>query len=413
MNRFHFLAKWAGRTGRMVWILAALGLTPVPPAFAADASGVDACIRRPVVFDGTDPLRYYSVVGQGNPVLRLGDLSRCNAGGKTVSCGNTVALHEGDVVAVGKVCGENAYVQYIGATRVFIGWMDSKSISVMTNRKPLEKGYNSSPPVFHYKLIKGADVPVCAAYLQRLNVTTYKMDSWGNSSPPYCDRGEDDTVDGFAALHRVYLNADEIVAWSRRVWNFESGECPSSNELCNRRWRGSGPVISKSDAVSALDKNLLVAWKYKSDLDVENNGNPERLLVWFGLWGGHPPCGGGYEFAGKEISNTPRPQHIYILDATGKRIEDQQTLTVFGKTGAKWRRPGEPNLRPYPGEKFRGENMQPFEYRGVYYFDAAVVEEKNQEAGDVMPHGLDVYERRKDATHLVCKVGMTVDYKQN
>ena len=54
-----------------------------------------------------------------------------------------------------------------------------------------------------FKLTRGNTVPVCEAYLQRLNQTQFKY-------PANCGRPEDDQVPGFQRLTRVLLSQTEV-----------------------------------------------------------------------------------------------------------------------------------------------------------------------------------------------------------
>jgi len=388
-------------------ICAAVGLAGLAlgrGSFATESTQeIGECIKRPVAFDGVDELRYYVVRTKAGatPVLSSSPVG-CTGAIRNAPCAGEIALNDGDIVAVGKICDAKAFGQYIGTTSVAAGWTDTNSLEPIGNRKVLKKGtHNPKWPAFNFKLTKGAGVPVCAAYLQRLNVTNYE------NNAPYCDRGEDDVVEGFEALHRVYLDAAEISAWSRRIWNFETGECPSSEEHCNKRRRGH-VAINKDLATAMQRDNALSVWKYQPELDIENRGEPKGLLVWYGagLLRDRPyVCGGGLRDL--VATGLPKSQHVYILDSTRDRIEDQKTLSIFGQAGATWEHGSA--AAGHPGDKFLGENIQPFSFRGVYYFDAAVVNEK---VDGVTPSELDVYERSQDKTDLVCEVEMTPHVEQ-
>src|ERR1700728_2490693 len=96
---------------------------------------------------------------------------------------------------------------------ITVGWTAASALTELPTPPPI------SPPVtrdhdtaqlakndhterYRFQLAEGRGIPVCDAYLQRLNETEY----WG---PPYCGRPEDSRVPGFSRLHRVYLTGAE------------------------------------------------------------------------------------------------------------------------------------------------------------------------------------------------------------
>jgi hypothetical protein len=64
----------------------------------------------------------------------------------------------------------------------------------------------SSDGSAHFKLTKGRDIPVCRAYLQRLENSRFNY----YDRRPYCDRPEDDSVPGFSKPVRVDLSPTEV-----------------------------------------------------------------------------------------------------------------------------------------------------------------------------------------------------------
>jgi hypothetical protein len=66
---------------------------------------------------------------------------------------------------------------------------------------------------YRFHLIHGKGVPVCEAFLKRLEVAKF-------SNPPYCGIPESASVPGFSVLHRLSLTEKEVVDLAPRVAQF-------------------------------------------------------------------------------------------------------------------------------------------------------------------------------------------------
>ena len=73
------------------------------------------------------------------------------------------------------------------------------------------------PRYYTFDLTKGNGIPVCEAYLQRLNNTDFQ-------NMPYCGRPEDDSVPGFTRLNRVPLYAERIYRLLPKILGFQSSQ---------------------------------------------------------------------------------------------------------------------------------------------------------------------------------------------
>jgi len=116
------------------------------------------------------------------------------------------------------------------------------------------------------KLIRGHDVPVCEAYLQRLNQTVFH-------EPPYCGRPENDRVPGFTRLHRVALLPQQITSLF--------GQLPALQVKGHAHPR-LPPTQSELTLVSQGDPGLLVVWAYEPKADIENTGSTANVVIWRG-----------------------------------------------------------------------------------------------------------------------------------
>jgi hypothetical protein len=190
--------------GSMALWLSIIGLSvgALLATTSASAEDVAECAQRAVAFDGITPLSYATVSGAtgSKDYLHAQFPAQCTPG-VNEPCESSAYVLPGDVVGVGKTCGPWAYVQYIGEKRVTTGWLASSSLAP-------QKKLSAQPPSrnddytgenvrrYPFKLTKGRGIPVCEAYLQRLNSTLY-------STPPFCGRPENNSVPGFEALTRV------------------------------------------------------------------------------------------------------------------------------------------------------------------------------------------------------------------
>jgi hypothetical protein len=152
------------------------------------ATYADECVGAPVIFDGIQPLTYKRV--KGAPEDRAYIFSHYGATcrpGETNQC-KARFIVPGDIVAVAKTCGDFAYIQYIGEKAITTGWTQAKSLEswqpVSADEKPtVFGGPDAAEGHERFKLLQGNGIPVCGAYLQRLNRTEF-------GAPSYCGRPE-------------------------------------------------------------------------------------------------------------------------------------------------------------------------------------------------------------------------------
>jgi hypothetical protein len=368
------------------------GLLTLLPSLPVEAKALAECALPSVAFHGITPLRFYRVTGAKEQRLYIhasypGPCKPANHG-----CGNPKAyLVTGDTVAVGKLCGAWAYVQFIGQRFVTIGWIDRSRLAFLrkTSQVPVAPRTDDRT-IYHFKLTSGEGRPVCEAYLQRLNSAPYPY-------PPYCNRPEDDEIPGFALLHRMALSPHEISYLSNRVMEFEGHVKQGATIIRNAALvrAGKAPIgMSESEVRSTLGEADLYVWRYEPPIDIDNDGTPDNLIVWRGV-----------ETSGSCGSFSPQGewlrklQRIYLLTPDSRNIEAARTADIFRRPGHDW----EP-YEPFQGVVI-GDQFSPFEYREVYYFDVFF-----GSYGDLRGQGayrsLGVFERRKAKTVQVCEYRM-------
>jgi len=215
-------------------------------------SSLGKCTHEAVKFDGTRALMYAEIVGPPGSRVVL-----CKEGGER-KCTASTYLRPGDAIAIASRCGAFAHVQFIGTEKIFEGWVKNEDISERVTRV----SPNPSQPPYSYvfRLTKGKGVPVCEAYLQRLNTSGFDF-----SHRPYCGRPEDDSVPGFTKLIRVPLKPAEINRLYKLAYNFE---------FPPGQFEKDGPIRTGKVNVTAEVGHGLEAWGYDPPVDVFNDGVP-------------------------------------------------------------------------------------------------------------------------------------------
>lgn len=295
---------------------------------AVDANNLADCINHNVTFDGIVPLRYATVKSTPGPRLYLHESypEHC-ALGSEASCSARAYLVPGNAVAIGKNCGEWAYVQYIGEKLISEGWVESEALTPIPPPAPLIKNvYTGMPKRYPFKLTRGRGTSVCEADLQRLNQMEFR-------DPPYCGRPESTPVPGFTLLHRRYLNLAEYV----RLWSDVTGEPKSAAPV----YRGFTPA----------------AWAYVPPLNIENSVSSDTLVMWTDTDRYSSQCGAADTRTGVPM----RVGALGLLVSTDGRINNEKTYKIFGeRNGAKYGRPA--------AAEFAHE-FDIFRYRNKNYFD--------------------------------------------
>jgi len=195
---------------------------------------------------------------------------------------------------------------------------------------------------YKFQLEKGAGVPVCEAYLQRLNQTEFE-------APPFCGRPENDPIPGFSLLHRVPLSPAETARLYPRILTFLGGQRSTpplpldSYATANANTGGSGPVI--------------FAWHYAPPVDIDNDGSHRDVVVWTG-----PPA----EYLNRPCGSMPDDSRLtqplrwsqlaFVLTNGGLDLDDARSLATFG-------RPSQTQFRPI------GFSLDIFRYGNETYFD--------------------------------------------
>jgi hypothetical protein len=343
-------------------------------------------------------LRYATVTGNKGSKLNLHHHfpTQCTSVNDN-ACKSTVYIVSGDAVAIGETCGSWAYVQYIGHDHVTTGWVEAVRLiaqSTIPQHVPVQVRGHLIYQSFPFKLTKGRELPVCEAYLQRLNVTVYER-------PPYCDRPENDEVPGFILLNRVSLDPIALNVLFPSIYNFWFPR--PAVEPDDFRALRSGSVDVSKDAGAAMS-----AWRYDPPVDLNNNGMPDNVLVWrgYGVSNAAAPCGAsaGYQAWGYRQRQVPLIMNAdnksVAADKTAALLDSRVPLTALQKrsrssTGARSR------------FKAIGRSVGIFRYRDLYYLDAFSEPSANYIGEHLknprVANTLSVFLRRGEQTTKVCE----------
>ena len=225
---------------------------------------------------------------------------------------------------------------------------------------------------YHFKLTRGAGIPVCDAYLQRLNQMSFVV-------PPHCGIPEGTSVPGFVVLHRRFLTREQHVRLLEDVVSLIANQPPL---------HGAVP--------QPLPPGFLPAsWSYDPPIDIENSGAAERVVIWSWDDRRFPSCDTPVGPLGK-----PAAAHLLgsILTPDGAGIDRAKSVVVFGRT-------------PTPhGEEYvpLGDPVGVFAYRDRIYlyafFDPDIGDFEGRRRGDSrLADTLGVFERENDRTKQVCE----------
>ena len=175
---------------------------------------------------------------------------------------------------------------------------------------------------YEFAIKKGAGIPVCDAYLRRLNATEFE-------APPFCGLSESSKIPGFSFLHRVPLTPAETERLYPRIVSFlgtQMSTPPHPLDTYNMAWArsgGGGPAI--------------FAWRYDPPIDIDNDGTSRAVVVWSGppFENSNRPCG--------SVPEDPRltqplrwARLAFVVTPDGRGLDDARTLATFGRppTGA-------------------------------------------------------------------------------
>jgi len=314
---------------------------------------------------------------------------------------HTTYVVSGDSVAVGGTCGAWSYVQHIGATAVSKGWVESTRLTSTPLALPFDDGVpgrqdpGSYPAKWriHVALVEGRGVPVCEAYLQRLNQTLFY-------EPPFCGIPDNDQIPGFVRLHAKPLTAAELNRLAVAIVNIQ-GHPPSNfvqkadalalaagATATNKVYldtRGIVPAVPKSANIAVL--------RYDPQVDVDNDGVPDNVVMFSGFtW---QKCGLPTPNFPDGASEVPEP---LVLAADNTGLDVARTKALFG---APWLAEGinMGNAGRIPGYFPIGYSITLFKYRDTYYFDAFMGEVGNSTDS----RSLQVFRRTKERLEQICR----------
>jgi hypothetical protein len=328
----------------------------------------------------------------------------------------------GDIVAVGKSCGKFAYVQFIGKENVATGWLSTDSFSrtrKVSMRKDAKPNWELNKWVLKepiFQLVRGSGLPVCEAYLQRLNQEDFDR-------PPFCGRPGGTGVLGFKDPGRVPFTNDEsidLAPWVLALTDPAIYVPPSDYDSVNAN---GGEVVKLSDSAKLQAQLYLqyrtTSWHFKSPIDINNDGKPLNIALWDWDRADNRDCG----IPGGRTGLPQRTLRVGLVMTKNRRSIDQlQTIAVFGHpdgglrlfTGAVLGRKDELFLH---GLRLLGDSYGVFEFQDKFYIDTFMdASFQNDVAEDFdnkpqsrenLEKSLGVFLREQGKTRLVCEYSET------
>jgi hypothetical protein len=329
----------------------------------ASADEAAQCIQRQVAFDGITPIQYATATNPSGKIYLHPQYPAQCTGAPDEDCKASAYILPGDALGIGKTCGSWAYVQYVGEKHITTGWAATTQLTIRNQTETSSTSPTETIPnkaqAYRFRLTQGVGVPVCAAYLQRLNSTSYTL-------PPYCGRPENDSVPGFTKLPRVSLAATQVPYWAPKVLMF----------LLNQA-QGELPLGYPPETLSTMLGTRLLAWKYATPIDIANNDQPVDILMWQGVGVDQTLQGecGRESFVFSDHPIIERAAQMgFALTPDGRHIDGEKTKSLLGHplggyydsialaVGARGK-PASPRFRPL------GDSLGIFRYRGTYYLD--------------------------------------------
>lgn len=351
-------------------VMLLLCVTLATSAFAASGTEPD-CARQTSVFSVDFPLPEATVKGNAGVRLYLHPEhpSLC-ASADEDSCKAIAFLSPKDQVTVGNICGTWAYVWYPKKkSELVLEWVEASRLDIKA-------------AVPRFTLMKGKGIPVCDAYLKRLNTEQFE-------DAPYCGRPEDDAIPGFTRLNRVPLSVDDVIELGPHIDGFTR---------LQDQTRGNVWTIENKQEIGAVN-----AWRYDPEVDIDNDGMPDHLVVWYGYGASQrEPCG--------DERDRRVPQLAYVLDSSENSIDEARTNAVFWRTKpyvSRYKLDGEQRstLVPLPV----GWDIDVFRYQDLFYFDTFYdrggfgdFEGKRKHRADLNDR-LVVFRHQDGATRQVCE----------
>jgi uncharacterized protein YecT (DUF1311 family) len=266
---------------------------------------------------------------------------------------------------------------------------------------------------YRFELIKGIGVPVCDAYLERLNTTKYE-------DPPFCDRPENDAVSGFARLNRIPLSSTEVHDLYPIISKFMHSANQSDLEWTDMDLQSSLAQTGQFRLIDlnaqyfqkSIDSGETKIWRYEPAIDIDNDGMPDNVEVWHG--GAVAAVNGkcGREYANKYSSTggsiMRQRQLAFVVTRNDDRLDTRKTTNMFAHPGGGYRLPDGSIFSAYHPI---GATTGIFKYMDTYYFDTffdsrSDYEDKRKNDAELF-NTLGVFLHKDGKTRQVCEYLMT------
>ncbi len=293
---------------------------------------------------------------------------------KESSDASTLKQQQRDWLKERNGCEDSACVKHAYEARVSLltGTQTVASNDAITRQA---EGNNSqSSQQYYFQLTKGAGTPVCDAYLERLNTTKYEK-------PPYCDRPENDAVQGFAKLSRAPLSSKDVHDLSPIIFTFmgmaNRKEMNWTDIKTQERLMQARHINLSKSGIDGLQRDMDAGWAkiwgYDPSVDVDNDDLPDNVEIWHGT----PVRGVGGTVCGGQMLRFPndlplrQPQIAFVVTESGNRLDVSKTEKIFAHPNGGYRVYSGHEKKWIVSSDFRpvGRSIGIFKYRDLYYFD--------------------------------------------
>ena len=266
---------------------------------------------------------------------------------------------------------------------------------------PLLRGIfgGNEPGYQRFRLLRGADKEVCAAYMAWLRASYF-------DHPPHCLRPAPDAATGFEPLKLVPLDAGSIMAIHSEMGQFLS-------DRPNLR-----PVQAETSAeqreyleTARLRPPEFSASTFDPPIDIDNDGVPDRIAYWSDLH--NRPCNSSQYYA-DGVTLFRQARHGVALDDL-RRLDATRTHALFGHPF-----PYVLQLRDEKSGKPVSTTLETYRpltamitftrHRGTFYFDGFMAsfewgDFENRRKSDLsLNDTIAVYERRNGKTIQHCEI---------
>lgn len=233
-----------------------------------------------------------------------------------------------------------------------------------------------------FYILKGKENCVCKAYKERLNTSYFKV-KYNSSSwpmPPYCDRPENDAVEGFKLINRSLLTPEEVYKnkyYDKVVSFLLHSDQYNGKKVKHGKYLSHTPKGTSMETIKLKMSVRQFVFQLCTQVDIDNDGDYENLLIW----------------RRTRCNDESGPRNFAcVLSKEMGVIDENKTSQIFRRKGD-W---------TYDNFPYIGASIGVFQFKEKYYFDTFP-------GGFVYPTGkktktdLIVYKHENGKNEIICE----------